>query len=397
MLRARSVKETPTIAPSGKRRPSHRRVPAGRDEGGIRPFRLTLPALDQFPHELWSRLVARHARRLAPIHMAYGDPAGVGALRAAIADHLRTSRAVRCEPEHILIVSGSQAALRVCAASLFRHGDRVAIEEPGYPGAHAAIRASGAELVPVPVDDEGIDVDALAALRARISAIYVTPSHQYPLGASMSAARRLALLDWAARREVWILEDDYDSEYRYDNQPIASLQGLDTDQRVIYIGTFSKVLFPALRVGYLVIPPDLVARFRAVRAAMDNSPAPLYQAVLHDFIRDGHFTRHIRRMRGIYAERRRVLVAAIERELGDTVRIAGDRAGMHLVVMLPRGARDRDIAVRAARRGISIIPLSSCYASPRSRPRPGLVLGYGTTRVTEIADAVRRLKALLRE
>jgi GntR family transcriptional regulator/MocR family aminotransferase len=210
-----------------------------------------------------------------------------------------------------------------------------------------------------------------------------------------TSPRRLQLLDWARRHGAWLLEDDYDSEYRYDGPPIASLHGLDTDQRVLYIGTFSKVLFPALRVGYLVIPADLVARFRRVRAATDNSPAPLYQAVLYDFIHDGHFARHIRRMRAVYAERRRVLVSAIERELGDAVSVVGDRAGIHLVVMLAPGARDRDIAVRAAQQDLSVIPLSSCYASPRSRP--GLVLGYGTTRTAEIAHAVRRLRAVLRE
>jgi GntR family transcriptional regulator/MocR family aminotransferase len=221
----------------------------------------------------------------------------------------------------------------------------------------------------------------------------VTPSHQYPLGVIMSARRRLQLLDWARHQGAWIIEDDYDSEYRYDGPPIASLHGIYTDQRVLYIGTFSKVLFPALRVGYLVIPPDLVPRFRRVRSASDNSPAPLYQTVLYDFFHDGHFARHVRRMRAVYAERRRVLVAAIERELGDRVRIVGDRAGIHLVMMLPRGAPDRDIAVRAAARGISVLPLSSCYAGPR--PQPGLVLGYGTTRTTEIAEAVRQLVPLL--
>jgi len=245
----------------------------------------------------------------------------------------------------------------------------------------------------VPVDHDGLDVAAGIARDPAVRAAYVTPSHQYPLGVIMSAPRRLQLLDWARRHGAWLIEDDYDSEYRYDGPPIASLHGLDTDHRVLYIGTFSKVLFPALRVGYLVIPLDLVARFRRVRAATDNSPAPLYQAVLHDFIHDGHFARHIRRTRAAYAERRRVLVDAIERELGDAAHVVGDRAGIHLVVMLPRGARDRDIAIRAARDGISVIPLSTCYASPR--PRPGLILGYGTTRVTEIADAVRRLKAIL--
>jgi GntR family transcriptional regulator/MocR family aminotransferase len=360
------------------------------------PFRAAQPALDEFPADVWAHLVARRSRMLSRQQMMYGDAMGLAALREVLADHLRTVRSVRCTADQIMIVSGSQQALAVAARALVSPGDEVWMEEPGFSGARDALVLAGARLVSVPVDDHGLDVAAGIARRPTVSAAYVTPSHQYPLGVIMSAPRRLQLLDWARRRGAWVLEDDYDSEYRYDNQPIASLQGLDTDQRVVYIGTFSKVLFPALRVGYLVIPPDLVARFGRVRAAMDNSPAPLYQAVLHDFLRDGHFARHFRRMRAIYAERRRALVGAIESELGDAVRITGDRAGMHLVVMLPSGARDREIAVRASRQGISVIPLSSCYASP-GRVRPGLLLGYGTTRVSEIPDAVRRLRAVLRD
>jgi GntR family transcriptional regulator/MocR family aminotransferase len=394
MLRARPVKEAPTTAPSGKRRPSHRRVPLGRDEGGIRPFRLTLPALDQFPHELWSRLVARHARRLAPIHMAYGDPAGVGALRAAIADHLRTSRAVRCEPEQILIVSGSQAALRVCAASLFRHGDRVAIEEPGYPGAHAAIRASGAALVPVPVDDEGIDVDALSALRTRISAIYVTPSHQYPLGASMSAARRLALLEWAARREVWILEDDYDSEYRYVSRPLGALQGLDTRDRVVYIGTFSKVLFPALRVGYIVVPRALWETFLDSRDALDVFSPTLYQLVLAEFLHEGHFVRHLRRMRGVYVRRRDAIVEGLMRHCADFVSVPNADAGLHVAALLSGNRSDVALLQRMATRGLTGGALSKCYIGPTRRN--GLLLGFGGFDERTLMAATKTLGEVLR-
>jgi GntR family transcriptional regulator/MocR family aminotransferase len=392
----------PAGRPPRPPRPGRRRIPREALSAAAEPwldlhgpFRAVHPAIDEFPVELWARLVARRARLMSRRQMMYGDAMGLVPLREALAEYLRTVRSVRCTAQQIMIVSGSQQALALASRALLEPGDAAWIEEPGFPGARDALTLAGARLVSVPVDDDGLDVAAGIARAPAVSAAYVTPSHQYPLGVVMSAPRRLQLLDWARRSGAWLLEDDYDSEYRYDNQPIASLQGLDGDRRVIYIGTFSKVLFPALRVGYLVIPPDLVARFRRIRAIMDNSPAPLHQVVLHDFIRDGHFARHIRRMRGIYAERRRALVAAIERELGDTVRIAGDRAGMHLVMLLPPGARDRDIAVRAARRGISVIPLSSCYASPR--PRPGLVLGYGTTRVPEIGDAVRQLKAILRE
>jgi len=357
-------------------------------------FRVSLPALDEFPAKVWARLLARRARLLPRRQMSYGDAMGFAPLREALADYLGTVRSVKCTAKQIMIVSGSQQALALAGRALLEPGDAVWLEEPGYPGARDALTLARARLHAVPVDDDGLDVAAGIARCPTARAVYVTPSHQYPLGMIMSAPRRLQLLDWARRRGAWLIEDDYDSEYRYDAQPIASLHGLDTDQRVLYIGTFSKVLFPGLRVGYLVIPDDLVARFRQIRDAMDIFPAPLYQAVLHDFMRGGHFARHLRRMRAVYAERRRVLVTAIERELGGAVRVAGDRAGFHLVVLLPPDARDDDIAVRAARRGISVIPLSSCYSGPRRRP--GLVLGYGATRVTEIADAVRQLKSILR-
>jgi GntR family transcriptional regulator/MocR family aminotransferase len=288
-----------------------------------------------------------------------------------------------------MIVSGSQQALALSARTLLAPGDRAWMEEPGFAGARDALALAGARVVPIPVDADGLDVSAGIARASSVRAAYVTPSHQYPLGTIMSAPRRLQLLEWARRAGAWILEDDYDSEYRYDNQPIASLQGLDPDNRVIYIGTFSKVVFPALRVGYLVIPEDLVPRFRRVREALDNSPAPLYQAVLADFLRDGHFARHLRRMRAVYAERRAILVRALE---SHGLRVSGDRSGMHVVLELPRGTHDVEIATRAATQDLWVAPLSACYTG---RSRPGLLLGYGSARAQDIPDAVRRLAALL--
>ncbi|HSS01486.1 MAG TPA: PLP-dependent aminotransferase family protein, partial [Kofleriaceae bacterium] len=311
----------------------------------------------------------------------------------ASAEYLGAARGVRCDPSQVLVTTGSQQALQLCARVLLNPGDRICLEEPGYPGARDAFRASHAEVEPIPLDHSGIDVERMARQAKSARAVYVTPSHQYPLGMILSAPRRLQLLDWARRRGAWIFEDDYDSECRYDTQPLASLHGLDRDARVLYIGTFSKILFPALRVGYLVIPHDLIARFRRFRQAMDDFPSPLYQVVLAELIRDGHFARHLRRMRAVYAERRRALERALVRELGDATRIVGDRAGMHLVVLLPPAARDHDIAARAARRGLSVLPLSSCYAGRRTRP--GLVLGYGATRLSEIPDAVRRLASVV--
>jgi len=357
------------------RRPGPRRMPPARllvaSEPWLElrgPFRASVPAFDEFPADLWARLVARHARRMSPRQMGYGDPMGLSSLREALALHLGTVRSVACTPEQIMIVTGSQQALALAAQTLLAPGDAVWLEEPGYGGARDALRLAGARIVPVPVDHDGLDVAAGIERCPNAKCAYVTPSHQYPLGVVMSASRRLQLLDWARRRGAWLFEDDYDSEYRFDGQPLASLHGLDTDARVLYVGTFSKVLFPALRIGYLAVPRDLVARFRRVRGAMDISTSHLHQAVLADFLGEGHFARHLRRMRGIYAERRRALETALGRELAGVARVIGDHAGMHLVVTLPRGARDHDIAIQAARRGISVIPLSSCYTGRRTEP-----------------------------
>jgi GntR family transcriptional regulator/MocR family aminotransferase len=362
---------------TARRRPGPRRVPPSPLAIAIEPwlelngpFRVGQPALDEFPSELWARLVARHAPRMSRRQMMYGDPMGLRALREALADHLRTVRSVSCTPDQIMIVSGSQQALALAGRALLAPGDAVWIEEPGYDGARDALRLAGARIIGVPVDDHGFDVAAGVARCPDARAAYVTPSHQYPLGMILSAPRRLQLLDWARRRGAWLLEDDYDSEYRYDTQPLASLHGLDGDARVLYIGTFSKILFPALRVGYLVIPHDLVARFRRFRDAMDIFPAPLYLAVLAELIRDGHFARHLRRMRGIYAERRRALETALVHEFGSLVRLVGDRAGLHLVVLLPPNARDHDVAMRAARLGISVILLRVGEWCRRHRHRP---------------------------
>lgn len=353
-------------------------------------FRVSQCAIDHFPFQIWSSLVARHSRNPPARLLYYGDPMGYRPFREALADYLRTARGVRCEPEQIMVVSGSQQALDLSGRVLLDPGSPVWIEEPGYKGARDALKMAGAHLVPVPVDAEGLDVAAGIARCPEARAAYVTPSHQYPLGMTMTASRRLQLLDWAQRSGAWIFEDDYDSEYRYESPPISALQGLDRDSRVIYIGTFSKVLFPALRLGYLVLPPDLVERFAVVRDAMDIFPPALYQAVLTDFLREGHFARHLRKMRMIYRERRSALGEALRNE---RLEVLGDRAGLHLVVSLPEGAEDRKISERAARQGLWMMPLSSCYLGAPSCP--GLVLGFGGTSVPDVEDGVRRLRSLL--
>jgi GntR family transcriptional regulator/MocR family aminotransferase len=313
-------------------------------------------------------------------------------LRQALAAYLGTARAVRCEAEQIMVVSGSQQALEITVRVLLDPGQPVWVEEPGYGGARDALAMAGARLVPVPVDQEGLDVAAGIRICRRARAALVTPSHQYPLGATMSASRRLQLLDWAQATGSWIIEDDYDSEYRYESQPIAALQGLDRDARVIYIGTFSKVLFPALRVGYLVIPADLVERFAAVREAMDICPPALTPAVLADFIVEGHFARHLRRTSLLYSERRSALVESLRRHFGPRLRVVGAEAGIHLVALLDRPG-DRSIALRAAREGLWAMPLSACYLG---KPlHHGLVLGYGGTSVEEMPKAVDRLRRVI--
>ncbi len=388
------VPPVPAARPGAARRVLHP-LPRARDEGGLGPFRMSLPALDRFPHAAWARLVARHAHALRHEQMAYGDPAGLVPLRVAVAEHLRAARAVRCEAEQVLIVSGSHAALRLVTAVLVERGDRVAVEEPGYPGARAALGAGGAELVSVPVDEEGMSVAALRRRGGRVRAAYVTPSHQYPLGTSMTAARRLELLDWASRRGAWVLEDDYDSEYRYVSRPIGALQGMDARERVIYIGTFSKVLFPAVRVGYLVVPPSLWQRFVDAREAFDLFSSTLYQLALVEFLREGHFGRHLRRMRGVYRERRDALLVGLARHCGDRLTVHNADGGLHVAVLLSAGLDDEDVVRRMAKRGLTATALSTCYAG--TARRSGLLLGFGGSTERRLLEATRVLGEVLRD
>ena len=361
--------------------------------GGWGAFSVGQIAFDQFPLQVWSSLVMRHCRNMWAKSFAYGDHMGSKAFRETIATYLRTARSLRCEAEQIMIVSGSQQALEISARVLLDPGSRVWVEEPGYRLARDVFTLIGSQLVPVPVDQEGLDVAAGIKLYRKARAAFVTPSHQFPLGVTMSASRRLQLLDWAQSSGSWIIEDDYDSEYRYESLPIASLQGLDEHARVVYIGTFSKVLFPSLRLGYIVIPPDLVDRFVTMRRAMDLCPSSFYQEVLADFIGEGHFARHIRRMRVLYRDRRSALVDSIRKELGELAEVLGDEAGMHLAVRLKNGDRDVQIAERAARQRLWLWPLSLSYLGERSHH--GFILGFGSIPAAEIPRAVRKLRSLL--
>jgi GntR family transcriptional regulator/MocR family aminotransferase len=292
----------------------------------------------------------------------------------------------------VIVVSGSQQAIDLSSRVLLDPGVPVWAEDPGYWLVQQVLKAARCEIVPVPVDGEGLDVQAGIKLSPNARAAFVAPSHQYPLGVTMSASRRLQLLEWARRAGAWLIEDDYDSEYRYDSTPISSLQGLDGNDRVIYIGTFSKVMFPSLRLGYMVVPADLVDRFAAVRQTMDICPSHLNQAVMAEFIREGHFSRHVRKMRPMYAHRRAVLVEAIQRELGGECQIVGDEAGMHLAVVVP-DCDEAVIAAQAAQQSLWLSPLSASYiANPRQR---GFVLGFGNTPARQIAAGIQHLRKLL--
>lgn len=372
-------------------------VVAMRDEGKPRAFRTGVPALDAFPWSIWRRVTAESFRQLPLDLLHYGDPAGYAPLREAIAGYLGLSRGVRCTAQQVIIVSGSQQALDLIARILLDPGDSAWVEEPGYMGARAALIGAGAHVVPVPVDDEGLDVASGAATAPHARLVYVTPSHQYPLGVTMSINRRLAMLEWAHQHGAWIVEDDYDSEYRYSGYPIPAVQGLDLHSRVIYVGTFSKVLFPGLRLGYLVVPEDLVDPFTAARSLSDRQPPALEQVVVARFIEQGHFMRHVRRMRQLYAERQEYLIELGRRELAGLIELAPGEAGMHLVGWLPRGTDDRAASRSALANGVEVRPLSA-YAYGQNTgtlDRPGPVLGYTGVSCEELAEGVRRLAASL--
>ncbi|MGH7725277.1 MAG: PLP-dependent aminotransferase family protein [Candidatus Eiseniibacteriota bacterium] len=370
-------------------------VRLARDAGSAKPFRLGVPALELFPFEIWKKLTGRFWDRPSERTLGYDEPAGLPRLREAIALHLRASRAVRCEPEQVIVVSGSQQALDLVGRLVLDPDDPVWIEDPGYLGARAAFTAAGARLVPVPVDDEGLDVGRALRTEPNARLAYVTPSHHFPTGVVLSRARRLALLEWARARGAWIVEDDYDSEYRYEGWPLESLQGIDGGERVLYVGTFSKVLFPALRLGYLVVPRALVGAFANARALSDRQPPGPDQAVLAEFIARGHFARHLRRMRVLYGGRQGALLAAVRRELADRVEIGASPMGMHLLARVPEGVDDRVASHAAQAHGVEASPLSGYALKPLARG--GLVLGYAPFDEAAIEAGVTALARALRD
>lgn len=359
------------------------------------PFRLQDPALDVIPFETMQRILARCWREMRPDMLFYGNPAGYRPLREAIANHVKATRSVHCDWRQVIVVNGAMQAWDLAAKVLCEPGDQIIIEDPCNVGVQGGFLGGGLKLHPVAVDDEGLPIEraAFEAPHARIA--YVTPSHQHPLGMTMSLARRLQLLDWARSVDGWIIEDDYDSEIRYRGRPISSLQGLDTQNRVIYVGTFSKVLLPSLRLGYMIVPPDLIDAFTAARAHTDWSSPILEQLLMTEFIQEGHFAKHIRRIRELYEQRQCYLVEAARVHLGGLMDVRPNAAGMHLIGWLPDHVNDRDAALAAAAVNIDARPVSR-HILRTPRP-PGLLLGYAALDERTIWTGAQRLADGLRD
>lgn len=357
----------------------------------LRAFRANQPALDLFPTTLWAQVAARRLRQSTPGILHGCGAFGYRPLQEALADYLRTSRGVKCVPEQVAIVSGVQEALDLAGRVLLNPGDRVCMENPGYLGAALVFEALGTRISPVRVDDEGMEVPGQQLKDVRLT--YITPAHQFPLGIGMSLCRRLQLLEWARSSGSLIFEDDYDSEFRYSGRPVPALQGLDQDGVVLFAGSLSKVLFPSIRLGYLVIPTDLIEPFTATRSVTSrHAPLP-EQAILCDFITEGHFGRHIRRMREVYAERRGVLLETAQKQLAGLLDISGVEAGLQTAGYLRAGITGEAAVKAAARRDVEVLSLSR-YCRGRVE-REGLKLGFAAVDPTEIRRGMNDLAIAL--
>jgi GntR family transcriptional regulator/MocR family aminotransferase len=348
-----------------------------------------VPDVSKFPARVWSRLQNKYWRRLRPDLLTYAPGGGLALLRHVLADYLRTSRSVRCTPEQIIITTGIHQSIDLAVRLLSDPGDVIWTEDPCYWGVRSVLHVSGLESRPIAVDDEGINPSP-DDLAQPPKLMLVTPSHQYPLGMVMSLARRRMLLEYARQHQCWIIEDDYDSEFRYGSRPLASLQGLDTAGQVIYVGSFGKTLFPGLRIGYLVVPEALAESFATASAELYREGQLLQQAVLAEFIAEGHFTSHIRKMRTLYGQRRQTVLDAAAHRYGDAMPAVGGDAGLHLVMQLPEGADDRAVAAAALERNIVVRALSGYYAEP-SRAPSGLLIGYACVPDEAIAPAFNTL------
>ncbi|SAI66153.1 GntR family transcriptional regulator [Bordetella ansorpii] len=362
--------------------------------GVIPPFQMGVPALDAFPRKIWARLGARAVRAMQAGDMVYPPLAGLPALRTAIAAYLQVARGIACAPHQVFVTGGYRHTLDLIARTLFQAGDRVWVEDPCFPPTLDVLRQGGLRAHAVPVDADGMNVARGIETAPRARGVVVTPAHQSPLSVSLSLPRRQALLDWAARESAWVVEDDYDGEYRYVSRPLPALKSLDRDGRVLYAGTFSKVLFPALRLAYLVVPQAEAARFEQVSRAVTGGSPALTQETVAAFIEQGHFARHIQRMRKLYGERRQIAAQALEQVLQPRARIESQPGGMHLILRLGKGIADRELAVRLREQGMYANALSDWAIE--SPVEPGLLLGFTNIATREEAQRLgRRIAALM--
>jgi GntR family transcriptional regulator/MocR family aminotransferase len=359
------------------------------DQTTALPFAAAMPDVKPFPLDTWRRLTSRILRGNGQVALMYGDAQGYLPLREEISRYLAAHRGVRCKAEQVIVLNSSQQALSIIASLLLDPGDPVAIEDPGYHGARSVFAAAGVSLHPVPVDGSGLRFQDLLECGKEMRAVYLTPSHHYPTGVTLSLDRRLALIDWAARNERWIIEDDYDSEYRYDGLPVSAIQGLDSNERVLYVGTFSKVLFPSLRLAYLVLPERLTPTFVTARTLIDGQSSMINQMVLAQFMAEGHFTAHIRHMRQIYRARRDAFMVSFARHLAPFADAVPPAGGLHVACKLKPGLSE-DVTVQAAQSaGIELPTLRRLYAGPHADE--GWLMGFAALTAHEIDDAIRRL------
>jgi|RhiMethySRZTD1v2_1073278.scaffolds.fasta_scaffold03064_10 GntR family transcriptional regulator/MocR family aminotransferase len=369
--------------------PRPKRLPEPEFENDVRPFSIARTLADAQTMEAWRRLSNRALRAYGSVHFQYADPRGLPELRQVICDYVRATRAVRCEPAQIIVTAGTQQAMDIAIRALLRPGDEVLVEEPCYPLAHSTLAAAGMTIRYGPVDAQGFDIASGLRAAGRARAAFVTPSHQFPLGVVMSMARRLALLTWARETGAWIIEDDHQSEFRYAGRPLASLQALDEADRVIYVGSLNKVLFPGLRIGYAVLPPAILRTCVQARHLMDRQPPSLSQSVLTEFMREGHLAGHIRRMRLLFHDQRDTLIAQLSRQLGSQLAVVAPDQGMHFVGYLAEGRSDVEVEQAARRQGVVARALGPMY---RRRPRrSGLLFGFAGHPRRAMPAAVARL------
>jgi GntR family transcriptional regulator / MocR family aminotransferase len=386
------AKRSPAPSPSLSKRGCELTNYPGHSEHTIgRAFTPSMPALDLFPRQIWARLLARAARQAGNDAWAYGASNGLVRLREAIAGHIAGTRAVACSPHQVIVVSSAQQGLDLAARVLLDPGDTAWVEDPGYPPAIRLLRAAGAKVVPVPTDTDGFHAGAAMKIAPKARLAYVTPSHQYPGGGLMSLMRRTTLLAWAERESGWIIEDDYDGDFRYSGRPLAALQALDPAGRVIYIGTFNKMMFPSLRLAFLVVPRGFIDPFLAAKHTMDGHAPGHTQAALASFISEGHLATHLRRMLRDYDERRQALLTGLK-SLEDQLEIGPAEAGLHVSAFLRRRRDDSEIAIQCAKAGIDLHPLSRFY---QGHARAGFVLGFACATPRQLRSGLRVLSAAL--